>query len=203
MLGAESAALQAGPARRHRHFRGRGSVENSSPVCRYADPCVPNRASPAPGSCCYPRPLHATAVRRQAQAVAERLEDELGPEQPSFIDSCQRHRAALPRPDLPLLVSLDGGYVHSSEQRSRRDGWLNPDSEHLLDWFHVTMRLTVMTNMAKVSAPHHPTRRASPAGRPRRGGCRRPAAPQMVLLARQRCARPEHDQRLGDRRRGR
>ena len=26
------------------------------------------------------RPLHATAVRRQAQAVAERLEDELGPE---------------------------------------------------------------------------------------------------------------------------
>ena len=158
------------------------------------------------------RPLHATAVRRQAQAVAERLEDEVGPEQPSFIDSCQRDRAALPRPDLPLLVSLDGGYVHSSEQRSRRDGWfeviagratpadgpakcfgfvqtyntkpkrrlfdllisqgmhanqavtfltdggddvrdlplyLNPDSEHLLDWFHVTMRLTVMTNMAK------------------------------------------------------
>jgi hypothetical protein len=27
--------------------------------------------------------------------------------------------------------------------------YLNPDSEHLLDWFHVTMRLTVMTNMAK------------------------------------------------------
>ena len=158
------------------------------------------------------RPLHATAVRRHAQAVAERLEDELGPEQPSFIDSCQRDRAALPRPDLPLLVSLDGGYVHSSQQQSRRDGWfeviagratpadgpakcfgfvqtydtkpkrrlfdllisqgmqanqavtfltdggddvrdlplyLNPDSEHLLDWFHVTVRLIVMTNMAK------------------------------------------------------
>ena len=69
------------------------------------------------------RPLHAAAVRRHAQAVAERLEDELGPERPSFIDSCQRDRATLPRPDLPLLVSLDGGYVHSSEQRSRRDGW--------------------------------------------------------------------------------
>src|SRR5450759_685420 len=27
--------------------------------------------------------------------------------------------------------------------------YLNPDSEHLLDWFHLTMRLTVMTNMAK------------------------------------------------------
>jgi hypothetical protein len=36
------------------------------------------------------------------QASAERLEDELGPEQPMFID---------------------GGYVHSSQQRSRRDGW--------------------------------------------------------------------------------
>jgi hypothetical protein len=47
------------------------------------------------------RPLHATAVRRPAQVVAERLEDELGPEQPSFIDSCQRARAALPRPGLP------------------------------------------------------------------------------------------------------
>jgi hypothetical protein len=55
------------------------------------------------------RAVHATAVRRQDQAVAERLEDELGPEQPSFIDSCQRDRAALPRPDLPLLVRLDGG----------------------------------------------------------------------------------------------
>jgi hypothetical protein len=27
--------------------------------------------------------------------------------------------------------------------------YLNPDSEHLLDWFHLTMRLTIMTNMAK------------------------------------------------------
>lgn len=27
--------------------------------------------------------------------------------------------------------------------------YLNPDSEHLLDWFHLTMRLTVLANMAK------------------------------------------------------
>jgi hypothetical protein len=27
--------------------------------------------------------------------------------------------------------------------------YLNPDSEHLLDWFHITMRITVMTNMVK------------------------------------------------------
>jgi len=68
------------------------------------------------------RPLHATTVRRQAQAVAQRLEGELGAEQSSFIDGGPRDWAALPRPDLPLVVGLDGGYVHSSEQSSRRDG---------------------------------------------------------------------------------
>jgi hypothetical protein len=109
-------------------------------------------------------------------------------------------------------VGLDGGYVHSSAQTSRSDGWfavvagksmpaegdpkcfgfvqrfdtkpkrrlfevlrsqgmqmnqqvtfvtdggedvrdlplyLNPQAEHLLDWFHVTMRLTVMGQYAK------------------------------------------------------
>jgi hypothetical protein len=124
---------------------------------------------------------------------------------------------AATRPDLPLVVGLDGGYVHSWTQRSRRDGWfeviagkavpatgkpscfgyvqtydkkpkrrlcdvltshgmqanqqvtfltdggedirelpryLNPDSEHLLDWFHITMRITVMTLLAK--GPHIP-----------------------------------------------
>lgn len=34
--------------------------------------------------------------------------------------------------------------------------YLNPDSEHLLDWFHVTMRITVMTNMAKSLRPPPP-----------------------------------------------
>jgi len=158
------------------------------------------------------RPLHATAVRLHAQAVAQRIEGELGEERCSFIEGCPREWEELPRPDLPLVVGLDGGYVHSSEQRSRRDGWfevvagksmpaegpakafgfvqayddkpkrrlfevlasqgmqanqavtfvtdggedvrdlplyLNPQAEHLLDWFHVTMRITVMANMAK------------------------------------------------------
>ncbi len=129
-----------------------------------------------------------------------------------FIDGCPREWRELSRPDLPLVVGLDGGYVHSAHQRSRRDGWfevfagksmaadgqarsfgfvqtydakpkrrlvealksqgmqanqqvtfvtdggedvrdlplyLSPHSEHLLDWFHVTMRITVMANMAK------------------------------------------------------
>jgi hypothetical protein len=69
------------------------------------------------------RPLHATAVRLHAQATADRLESELGPEQSMFIDGCQRDWDELPRPDLPLTVGLDGGYVHSSQHRSRRDGW--------------------------------------------------------------------------------
>jgi hypothetical protein len=69
------------------------------------------------------RPLHATAVRRHAEAVAQRLEDELGPERLVFIDGCQAQWDALPRPDPPLTVGLDGGYVHSAAQTSRKDGW--------------------------------------------------------------------------------
>jgi hypothetical protein len=62
------------------------------------------------------RPLHATAVRLHSQAVAQRLEDELGTEQHSFIEGCQAAWEQLPRPDRPIVVGLAGGYVHSSEQ---------------------------------------------------------------------------------------
>jgi hypothetical protein len=118
----------------------------------------------------------------------------------------------MPRPGLPLIVTLDGGYVHSSRQTSRKDGWfeavtgtstpadgpakafayvqtydakpkrrlyellrsqgmqdnqqvvfltdggedvrdipryLNPQAEHYLDWFHITMRLTVLRQMTR------------------------------------------------------
>jgi hypothetical protein len=158
------------------------------------------------------RPLYASAVRLHTQATGERLESELGPEQSMFADGCQYDWDELPRPDLPLTVGLDGGYVHSSQQRSKRDGWfeviagksmptdgpskcfgfvqtydakpkrrlfevlksqgmqmnqqvtfltdggedvrdlplyLNPRAEHLIDWFHITMRLTVMSQMTK------------------------------------------------------
>ncbi len=113
-------------------------------------------------------------------------------------------------------MGLDGGFVHSAHQRSRRDGWfevivgksipaegaprcfgfvqtydtkpkrrlfellasqgmasnqqvtfltdgaddvrelplyLNPEAEHLLDWFHITMRSTVMGQMSKGLRP--------------------------------------------------
>ena len=69
------------------------------------------------------RRLHAMTVRRHVQATAQRVEDELGPEQAMFIEGCPGDWEDLPRPDLPLTVGLDGGYVHASKQRSRREGW--------------------------------------------------------------------------------
>jgi len=69
------------------------------------------------------RPLNASTVRLHALATGERLESELGPEQAMFAEGCQLDWDELPRPDLPLIVGLDGGYVHSSQQRTRRDGW--------------------------------------------------------------------------------
>jgi hypothetical protein len=38
--------------------------------------------------------------------------------------------------------------------------YLNPQAEHLLDWFHITMRLTVMNQMAKGLGPEEPESRA-------------------------------------------
>ena len=166
------------------------------------------------------RALEATAIRKRVQAVAQRLEDELGDEQTGFITTCPADWEQMPRPDLPLVVGLDGGYVHSSHQTSRRDGWfevvtgrstptgdgpskcfafvqthdtkpkrrlfevlrsqgmqdnqqvvfltdggedvrhlpeyLNPQATHLLDWFHITMRLTVLRQSTR-TLPRPPT----------------------------------------------
>jgi hypothetical protein len=156
--------------------------------------------------------VNAETVRHPLQAVAERTEAELGDEQVFFVDGGPRDWANLPRPDGPLTVGLDGGYVHSCDKTSRKDGgfeviagksitadgaakcfafvprydtkpkrrvfevlksqgmqmnqhvtflsdggdtvrplqlYLNPRAEPLLDWFHVTLRITGMTQMAK------------------------------------------------------
>jgi hypothetical protein len=68
------------------------------------------------------RALRPTAVRNHMQAVARRLESELGEERPMFIAGCQRDWDQLSRPDLPLTVALDGGYVRSCRKTSRREG---------------------------------------------------------------------------------
>jgi hypothetical protein len=67
--------------------------------------------------------LHASGIREQVHQVATRLEDELGPEETVSVAGCPRDWNALPRPGMPLVVGLDGGYVHSSTQTSRKDGW--------------------------------------------------------------------------------
>ncbi len=156
--------------------------------------------------------LSTSTVSRHVHQVAERLEQELGEEQSSFIEGCPAQWYELPEPAAPLTVSLDGGYVHARTPERRKDGsfevivgkstsgegttasfglvagydtkprrrlfevlrsqgmqmnqavtfltdggdticdlteGLNPLKEHILDWFHITMRLTVLNQMAK------------------------------------------------------
>jgi hypothetical protein len=168
-------------------------------------------------------PLQANraTVYRHVQQVAERLEGELGDEQPFFIEGCQRDWDALPRPDGPLTVGIDGGYVHARDGDNRKAGWfelivgksvpadgtakcfgfvtsydtkpkrrlaellkaqglqmnqaitflsdggdnvrnlqlyLSPQAERLLNWFQITMRITVLRQQLKeliAAAPDH------------------------------------------------
>ncbi len=167
--------------------------------------------------------INASTIRNHTLAVAEKLESELGDEQVFFIEGCERDWEELPRPEMPLTVGIDGGYVDSCEQKGKKDGrfeviigksvtaegeskcfglvnsydtkpkrrvfealksqgmqmnqqitflsdggdtvrelqlYLNPQAEHLLDWFHVSMRLTVMNQMAKGLGPEESESRA-------------------------------------------
>src|SRR2546425_5563816 len=165
----------------------------------------------------FDEPLQAVTIRNHVFTLAERLEDALGEEHMSFIEGCPRDWGALPIPDGPLTVGIDGGYVKAQgseqgwfeviagksmlafsrdeeqstpsakcfafvqtyDQKPKRrlfellqsqglqmnqqieflsDGgetvrdlqlYLSPEAEHLLDWFHLTMRLTTMTQSAK------------------------------------------------------
>ncbi len=54
--------------------------------------------------------------------VVERGEKELGPEQASFIEGCPAEWGALPAPDAPPEVGIDGGYVHGREGKNRKAG---------------------------------------------------------------------------------
>jgi hypothetical protein len=65
--------------------------------------------------------LGTTSIRRKLHEVAERIESKLGEERLLFLSV--EEEAPLPDPSAPLAVGLDGGYVHSCEQRSRQEGW--------------------------------------------------------------------------------
>ncbi|CAM3798090.1 ISKra4 family transposase [Deinococcus saxicola] len=159
--------------------------------------------------------LNAETVRKHVYQVAQRAEDALGAEQAFFVEGCQQDWDALPMPDGPLTVGIDGGFVRATgkgwfeviagksilafkrdqiedrpssktfafvtthDRKPRRrlfemlrsqglqenqavtfmsDGgdnvrnlqlYLSPNAEHVLDWFHVTMRLTVLGQMAR------------------------------------------------------
>jgi len=156
--------------------------------------------------------LSTSTLSRHVHQVAERCEQELGDEQRSFIEGCPDQWYKLPEPGAPLVVSLDGGYVHARSKERRKDGSFevivgksttgegtttrlglvsgydtkprrrvfevlqaqglqmnqavtfltdggdtvrdlteghSPLASHILDWFHITMRLTVLGQMAK------------------------------------------------------
>ena len=158
-----------------------------------------------------PLNISPSSVYRSTQKVSLRLEEELEDEKMFFVDGCPYDWEKLPRPDMPLTVGIDGGYVHAREGDNRKAGWfevivgkslqdnaptkrfgfvatydkkpkrklyemlknqglkmnqaitflsdggdtvrdlqlyLSPQAEHLLDWFHVTMRITAMKQMA-------------------------------------------------------
>lgn len=156
--------------------------------------------------------ISTTSVRNNLHSFGQRLEDELGEEKEVYIEGSPRDWEELPRPDLPLVLGMDGGYVRFYDKESKKAGnfevlvgksiksdgktkrfggvycydtkpqrrifevlksqgmqmnqqvtflsdgddkirelqsCLNPNAEYLLDWFHVTMRLTVMNQTAK------------------------------------------------------
>lgn len=165
----------------------------------------------------FDEPLEAVTIRNHLCPLAERLEEELGEEQGAFIEGCPRDWGALPTPDGPLTVGIDGGYVKAQgmeqgwfeviagksilafrrgedhptpsskcfafvqtyDQKPQRrlfellqsqglqmnqqieflsaggdtvrdvQLYLSPEAEHLLDWFHLAMRFTTMTQSAK------------------------------------------------------
>src|SRR5215475_6039325 len=63
--------------------------------------------------------LAPCTIREHVFTVAERLEQQLGEEQWSFIDSCPAEWSRLPIPNGPLTVGIDGGYVRAQP----KPGW--------------------------------------------------------------------------------
>jgi hypothetical protein len=159
-----------------------------------------------------PLKFNHSSVQSDAKKISTRIEKELGKESYIYIEGSQRDWYKLPKPDAPLTVGIDGGYIHAREGDNRKAGWieaivgkslqeeketkrfgyvvnyeqkpkrklyemlhkqglqmnqeitflsdggdtvrelpmyLSPNSEHILDWFHITMKITVMKQMTK------------------------------------------------------
>ncbi len=161
--------------------------------------------------------LNAATIKNHLHDVASRMEKDLG-EKPEVYIGCGNDWAKLSKPDKPLTVGIDGGYVRnwqdkktnfeviagksfSKSKEAKRFGFVQkydekprhrlmdalqrqgmqanqqisflsdgadnvrdlqylmyPEANHILDWFHVTMRITVLNQFAKgveKSDPEH------------------------------------------------
>jgi len=159
-----------------------------------------------------PLQCSATTVKRHTREVAQRLEEDMVPEEETWLYGIPMMWDQMPDPEPPVTVGIDGGYVHARDGDCRKAGWFEvivgkslpetgqnkrfafvhlyeeqprrhlatalnaqgfsmrqsvtflsdggdtvrhlqaqvaPYSEHVLDWFHVTMRLTVLRQMAR------------------------------------------------------
>ena len=67
--------------------------------------------------------ISTTAIRQGVERLAQRMEGELGEEKVMYIEGCPRDWEKLPDPSGPFTVGIDGGYVHSRDQKSRQSGW--------------------------------------------------------------------------------
>ena len=68
--------------------------------------------------------LSPTAIRHQVQQAAQRLESQRGPAQDaSTVDNDSQAENASAQAAVPLIVGLDGAYVHAQDQPSRTEGW--------------------------------------------------------------------------------
>jgi hypothetical protein len=169
-----------------------------------------------------PLKTNYASVYRHTHQTAKRIESELGEEQFMFAHGNEYDRHALPHPDEPLTVGIDGGFVHARDGDNREAVWfevivgksmqdsheprrfgfvtghdqkpkrrlyetlraqglqmnqaitflsaggdtvrnlqyyISPVAEHILDWFHVTMKLTVRHNIAKGLPGHEELKR--------------------------------------------
>ena len=154
------------------------------------------------------RTLNASTIKNHLHNVAQRMEKDLQ-EKPAIEIGCGNDWAKLPKPDKPLTVGIDGGYVRnwnkeksnfevitgksfSKTKSAKRFGFVQrqdpnprhrlmdvlqkqgmqanqqieflsdgaenlrslqylmyPEASHTLDWFHITMKLTVLNQFAK------------------------------------------------------
>lgn len=67
--------------------------------------------------------ISTAVLSGHVQQIAARLDSELGDEQWSFVEGCQQEWEQLPEPGEPLIVGIDGGYVHAREGHNRKAGF--------------------------------------------------------------------------------